>query len=164
MNRAPRHPIGDDMQALHELYGPWGAASRAHVVERYAEQLCSLCTSLGELLPRSRRRIRTQHTHSLSRSSAAHLLLAATPPAARMPPSDPHTWPPAAGVRCRASAHPVAKQFAKRVAAMLSERTTAAGERAAQRRRPRATVLIIDRAEDVLTPLLHDFSCAPRAC
>eukprot|EP00966_Prymnesium_polylepis_P183127 4243419-Prymnesium_polylepis.1 len=92
------HPHGfslDAPSALHELYGPWGAASRAHVVERYAEQLCTLCTSLGEQLPH---------------------------------------------VRYSKTAHPIAKSFAKRLASMLTERSTAAGAAAAQRRRPRATV------------------------
>ena len=40
------------------------------------------------------------------------------------------------------------------LAAMLAARTAAAGARVAQRRRPRATVLIVDRAANALTPLL----------
>lgn len=59
-------------------------------------------------------------------------------------------------VRCHNAAHPVVKQFATRLAAMLA--ATAAQAPKAPMLRARATILIVDRASDALTPLLHDFS------
>lgn len=103
----------DAPSALGELYGPSGASARAAHIERYAEQLCTVCSSLGEVRP---------------------------------------------NVRYHAAAHPVTKQFANRLAGMLSSQGSQESTEMLQRRRPRATVLIIDRASDPLTPLLHDFS------
>ncbi|KAL1510817.1 hypothetical protein AB1Y20_007101 [Prymnesium parvum] len=96
----------DAPSALAQLFGAAGPAARAAAIDLYAEQLCTLCATLGESPPR---------------------------------------------VRCAAGAHPVVRQFCRRLAALLAALPPNA-------RRPRGTIVIASRADDPLSPLLHDFS------